>query len=157
MPSHPRIHFAMAKAEARRMPKRDYEARVPVLREALIQLQVALQPAPFSVLLVIAGESASGKGEVVNILNGWLDPRGVETFAFNDHTDEERERPPMWRYWRSLPPRGRMAIYVGGWHADALALEPRTAGQRTRFKERLEHLAHFEGLLAADGALIVKV
>src|SRR5690349_4182700 len=118
----------MAKpSEERRMPKRDYEARVPVLREALIQLQVALQRAPFSVLLLIAGDEAAGKGEVVNTLNGWLDPRGVETFAFHDPTDEERERPPMWRYWRSLPPRGRMAIYVGGWHADALAANPRNA------------------------------
>ena len=87
---------------------RGYEAEgevvPPALREALIQLQIALQPAPFPVLLVIAGDDASGKGDVVNVLNGWLDPRGVETFAFHDPSDEERDRPPMWRYWRSLPP-----------------------------------------------------
>lgn len=148
----------MAKAsDARRMPKRDYEARVPVLREALIQLQVALQSAPFSVLLVIAGDEASGRGDVVNILNGWLDPRGLETFAFPDPTDEERERPPMWRYWRSLPPRGRMGIYVGGWHGEALAIDPRSSREQAHFQETLRHLAHFEGLLAGDGTLIVKV
>lgn len=148
----------MAKVtEPRRMPKREYEARVPALREALIRLQVALQPAPFAVLLVIAGDDASGKGEVVNILNGWLDPRGVETFAFHDVTDEERERPPMWRYWRSLPPRGRMAIYAGGWHADVIAADPRRPRELAHLRETLRHLAHFEGLLAADGALIVKV
>ena len=62
-------------------------------------------------ILVIAGVEASGKGDVVNILNGWLDPRGFETFAFHEPTDEERERPAMWRYWRTLPPNGRMAIY----------------------------------------------
>jgi polyphosphate:AMP phosphotransferase len=110
----------MAKAtEPRRMPKREYEARVPALREALIRLQVSLQSAPFAVLLVIAGDDASGKGEVVNLLNGWLDPRGVETFAF---------------------------------HAD-----PRSARELEHLEESLRHLAHFEGLLAADGALIVKV
>ena len=68
----------MAKATGvPRMPKRVYEARVPQLRADLVQMQVALQPAPFSVLLVIAGDEAAGKGDVVNILNGWLDPRGV--------------------------------------------------------------------------------
>ncbi len=139
------------------MSKRAYEARVPALREALVQLQVALQPAPFPVLLVIAGDDASGRGEIVNILNGWLDPRGVETFAFHDLTDEERERPPMWRYWRSLPPRGRMAIYAGGWHTEALAEDPRNPRELVRFQETLRHLAHFESLLAADGALIVKI
>lgn len=148
----------MSKAPGeRKLPKRAYEARVPALREALVKLQIALKPAPFSVLLVIAGDDAAGKGEVVNILNGWLDPRGVETFAFHDLTDEERERPPMWRYWRSLPPRGRMAIYSGGWHAEALATDPRNARELAHFEETLQHLTHFEGLLTADGALIVKV
>src|SRR3954468_8668016 len=148
----------MAKAtDPERMPRRKYEARVAALREALIQLQVSLQSAPFSVLLVIAGDDASGKGEVINVLNGWLDPRGVETFAFHDLSDEERERPPMWRYWRSLPRRGRMAIYAGGWHGEALAEDPRSPRELTRFDETLRHFAHFEGLLAADGALIVKV
>ena len=148
----------MAKSQGeRRLPKRIYETRVPALREALIQLQVRLQSAPFSVLLVVAGDDAAGKGEVVNILNGWLDPRGVETFAFHDLTDEERERPLMWRYWRSLPPRGRMAIYAGGWHTEALAEEPRNRRELARFDETLRHLEHFEGLLSADGALIVKV
>jgi polyphosphate:AMP phosphotransferase len=143
--------------DERRMPKREYEARVPALREALVQVQVKLQQAPFPVLLVIAGDDASGKGDLVNVLNGWLDPRGVETLAFHDPTDEERERPPMWRYWRSLPPRGRMAIYAGGWYADALMETPRSRRERDHFKESLRHFAHFEGLLAADGALIVKV
>lgn len=148
----------MAKSRgASRLPKRDYEARVPALRAGLVQMQVELQHAPFPVLLVIAGDEAAGKGEVVNLLNGWLDPRGVETFAFHEPTDEERERPAMWRYWRCLPPRGRMAIYAGGWHTDALGENPHTPAELAHFRETLGRLAHFEGLLAADGALIVKI
>jgi len=148
----------MAKAiGATRLPKKDYEARVPALRGALVQMQVALQHAPFPILLVVAGDEASGKGDVVNLLNGWLDPRGVETFAFHEPTDEERERPPMWRYWRCLPPRGRIAIYAGGWHADALRADPRSPREVADFAETLSRLAHFEGLLADGGALIVKV
>ena len=148
----------MAKATgATRLPKKDYEARVPALRGALVQMQVALQHAPFPVLLVVAGDEASGKGDVVNLLNAWLDPRGVETFAFHEPTDEERERPPMWRYWRCLPPRGRMAIYAGGWSADALRADPRSPAEVATFAETLRRLAHFEGLLADGGALIVKV
>ncbi|MBL9186055.1 MAG: polyphosphate:AMP phosphotransferase [Opitutaceae bacterium] len=148
----------MAKASSgRKLTKKDYEARVPAVREALIQLQIKLQAAPFPVLLVIAGDDASGKGDVVNLLNGWLDPRGVETFAFHDPTDEERERPPMWRYWRSLPPHGRMAIYAGGWHGDALAADPRTPRELAEFDSTLARLTHFEGLLADGGALLVKI
>ncbi len=149
----------MAKASSGKLKlgKKDYEARLPALRADLVQMQVALQHAPFPVLLVVAGDEASGKGDVVNLLNGWLDPRGVETFAFNEPTDEERERPAMWRYWRCLPPRGRMAIYAGGWHADVLRTDPRSPRDLADFAETLRGLAHFEGQLAANGALIIKV
>lgn len=148
----------MAKANGgRRMPKKDYEVRVPILRAELVQMQVALQKARFPVLIVVAGDEASGKGDVVNILNGWLDPRGVETFAFHEPTDEERERPPMWRYWRCLPSGGRMAIYAGGWHTEALGEDPRSPREFESFDETLRRLAHFESLLATGGALIVKV
>ena len=44
----------MAKANGdRRLPKKDYEARIPALRAALVRMQVALQHAPFPVLLVV--------------------------------------------------------------------------------------------------------
>jgi polyphosphate:AMP phosphotransferase len=148
----------MAKAiSGKKLAKRDYEARVPALRAALVQMQVALQHAPFPVLLVVAGDDGAGRGDVVNLLNAWLDPRGVETFSFHEPTDEERERPPMWRYWRCLPPRGRMAVYAGGWHADALREDPRNPRELAEFDDALRRISHFEGQLAAGGALIVKV
>jgi polyphosphate:AMP phosphotransferase len=148
----------MAKTtEPRRLGRKEYEALLPELRASLVQMQVALQHAPFPVLLVIGGEEASGKGDVVNILNGWLDPRGVETYAFHEPTDEERERPLMWRYWRCLPPRGRMAIYAGSWYSEAVREDPRSPAELQHFEQTLRRIAHFEGLLSADGALIVKV
>ncbi len=143
--------------DERRLSKKAYEARLPDVRAALVRMQVELKSARFPVILVVAGVEASGKGDVVNILNGWLDPRGFETFAFHEPTDEERDRPPMWRYWRTLPPGGRMAIYSGGWHTDALQEDPRTARELAQFDATLRRISWFEGQLAAAGALIVKV
>jgi polyphosphate:AMP phosphotransferase len=139
------------------MSKKAYEARLPDVRAALVRMQIELKSAKFPVILVIGGVEASGKGDVVNILNGWLDPRGFETFAFHEPTDEERERPAMWRYWRTLPPNGRMAIYAGGWHADAMGQDPRTSRELAQFDAMLRRISWFEGQLAASGALIVKV
>jgi polyphosphate:AMP phosphotransferase len=148
----------MAKSEdERKMSRKAYEARLPEVRAALVRMQVELKSAKFPVLLIIGGVDASGKGEVINILNGWLDPRGFETFAFHEPTDEERDRPAMWRYWRTVPPNGRMAIYAGGWHADALLEDPRSAREMAVFDATLRRHAWFEGQLAAGGALIVKI
>jgi polyphosphate:AMP phosphotransferase len=148
----------MAKpAEDRKLSKKAYEARLPDVRAALVRMQVELKSANFPVILVVAGAEASGKGDVVNILNGWLDPRGFETFALHEPTDEERDRPAMWRYWRTLPPAGRMAIFAGGWHSDALNDDPRSARELALFDAALRRISLFEGQLAAGGALIVKV
>lgn len=143
----------MAKKTAPKLSKLAYETRAAALREKLVQMQVQLQHAPFPLIVLVNGETASGKGEVINLLNAWLDPRGLETHAFHAPSDEERERPPLWRYWRTLPARGRTAIYIGGWHGDAIAAAEHG---RKNFTAALDRSAHFERLLTDDGALIVK-
>jgi len=140
-----------------RLSRKDYEARVPKLREALVQLQVQLKESPFKILLIIAGFEGAGRGEVINTLSGWLDPRGVETFAFQQPTDEERERPFMWRFWRSLPTCGRLGIYAGSWYTEALREETFNAKTTAEINQELECIRHFEKMLTDNGTLVVKV
>ncbi|HTJ78725.1 MAG TPA: polyphosphate:AMP phosphotransferase [Rariglobus sp.] len=140
-----------------RLTKKAYEARVPEVREELVRLQVRLKEAPFKILLIVAGEEGCGRGEVINTLNGWLDPRGVETFAFREPTDEERERPLMWRYWRCLPTEGRLGIFAGSWYTEALREQASGSQIPTQLNHELARIRHFEKLLADNGTLIVKV
>ena len=44
------------------------------------------------------------------------DPRHIHTHAFDNPADEERDRPPMWRYWRALPPKGKLGMLFGSWY-----------------------------------------
>lgn len=148
--------MAKPAAETTKISRKDYAARLPRLREQLVQLQVQLKHTPCPVLLVIAGVEASGKGDVVNTLHSWLDPRGVEVFAFHPPTEEERERPLMWRYWRSLPPRGRIGIYAGSWYSEALREAAQPRARAADFQQTLRRIAQFERTLVADGALVVK-
>ena len=100
-----------------RIPKAEYARREPELREALLKAQYrVLEDASFPVVIVIGGVDGAGKGETVNLLNEWMDPRHIVTRAFGEPTDEEAQRPPMWRFWRALPPRGKIGIFFGGWH-----------------------------------------
>ena len=150
----------MAKAtDDTRLSKKAYEACLPALREQLVQLQVQLQAAPFKILLIVAGEEGCGRGETINTLSGWLDPRGVETFAFREPTDEERERPLMWRYWRCLPAEGRLGIFAGSWYTETLREQAavRAPKTTTRLDHELARIRHFEKLLADNGTLVVKV
>ncbi len=139
------------------LSKKAYHARLPQLREELVQLQVELKHAPFKILLIIAGVKGGGRSDLINTLNGWLDPRGVETFSFQHPTDEERERPLMWRYWRCLPSRGRIGIYAGSWYTQTLEQEAQSRKTLAQLDHELERIRHFEKLLSDDGTLIIKV
>ncbi len=125
------------------------------LRLDLIELQQRIRKeARFPVIVVLAGVKGAGVIDTLNVINTWMDPRWVETHAFEEPSDEERERPPFWRYWRSLPKAGAMGLYLEGWYGELLGIDPaRPVG---RGDDRLRHIAAFEQTLADDGALIVK-
>ena len=96
-----------------RVSKEEYDRRVPALREGLLEAQAQLAEADFSVVIVIAGAEGSGKGETVNTLLEWMDARGIEAHALGAPSEEERERPEFYRFWRRLPPTGRIGIFFG--------------------------------------------
>lgn len=139
-----------------KLSKKEYNQNVPELRTALLEIQEALKGADFPVLVLVSGLDGSGKGATVNLLNEWLDPRHLRTFAFGERSDEERERPDFWRFWRALPGKGRIGLYVGSWYSDPLAR--RSAGEITEpeLDRQLQQIKAFERELTDDGALIIK-
>ena len=80
-----------------RIPKEEYKRRVPKLRAELLDVQQQLTRARFPVIVVFAGVDGAGKGETVNLLNEWMDPRWTITRAYGEPSDEESERPEYWR------------------------------------------------------------
>ena len=77
----------------RTVDKEAYEARVPSLREELLDAQFRVASSDFSVVIGIAGAEGAGKGETVNRLLEWLDARGIATHALGSPSEEESERP----------------------------------------------------------------
>jgi polyphosphate:AMP phosphotransferase len=137
--------------------KAKYARDVPRLRAALLEAQAELaEKADFPVIVLINGVDGAGKGETVNLLNEWMDPRNIETNALRSMNDDDRERPPMWRFWRQLPKSGKIGIFFGSWYSDPIV--DRVFGKKkdAAFDRDIERITSFERGLAAEGALIVK-
>ena len=101
--------------------KETYAKEEPALRTALLEAQYDLLNAKkFPVIILISGVEGAGKGETVNLLHEWMDPRHIRAHAFGPPTDEERERPPSWRFWRALPPKGKIGIFFTSWYTDPI-------------------------------------
>lgn len=140
----------------RPLKKNHYKRRLAPLRVGLLQAQRAQRRRRFPVLVVIAGMDGAGKGETANLLYEWLDPHFLDVHGFGEPSDEERERPYFWRFWRTVPAAGSTAVYVGSWYSDCLARYAAGELGETELARRLEQIRSFERMLAAEGALVVK-
>ena len=140
-----------------KVTKPQYRDAVPVLRAALQEAQVDLfTQHKIPVVVLISGQDGAGKGETINQLYEWMDPRFLSTLAFSEPTDEERERPPMWRYWRSLPPKGRIGIFAGSWYSDPIRDRIQGEISLKELDARAEQINRFEQMLVNEGALVLK-
>jgi polyphosphate:AMP phosphotransferase len=141
----------------RKVSGADYKAQVPALREELLEVQRALRTDPrFSVIILFGGVDGAGKSESVNLLSEWMDPRWLITHAYGPPSDEERERPEYWRFWRDLPPKGRIGFFLSAWYSNPLVNRVGRRVTRADFGERLQQIIEFERGLTDDGALILK-
>ncbi len=126
------------------------------LRFELVNLQQRARAAGFPIVIVISGVQGAGAIDTLNLLNTWMDPRWIHTHAADTPSDEERERPAFWRWWRRLPAAGNIALYLDGWYADAVSAHCRKQCTAAAFSAHLARITSFEETLAAEGALIVK-
>ena len=140
-----------------KLPKGEYKRIEPQLRADLLDAQYELsRDGRFPVVILISGVRGAGKGETVNLLNEWMDPRHIHTHAFDNPTDEERDRPPMWRYWRALPPKGKIGMLFGSWYTAPIIDRVFKRTRPADLVQSLDEIRRFERMLADDGVLLLK-
>lgn len=139
------------------LSKEEYEERAPFLRVDLINAQYDLRSAGFPVLVQIAGDDLLGCNEIVNLINEWMDARYIRTYVFRQPNAEEKQRPRFWRYWRTLPRDGHMAIFGSAWTFQAITERVTERIGDTELDKRIDHIEQFEGALVDDGALLIKI
>jgi len=108
-------------------------------------------------MIVLGGSDALGVHECINLLHEWMDPRGLEVNAMQEPSDEERERPRYWRYWRRLPAHGRVGLFTNEWTTRTIIKHLEDQLDRDGFDTGLSHARRFERMLANDGMVIVKL
>lgn len=140
-----------------KIDKKTYDAEVPKLRVELLDAQFDLaKSAKFPVIILIGGVDGAGRGESVNLLNEWLDPRFIQAHGMGEPSDEELDRPMMWRFWRALPPKGRIGVFLGSWYTWPILHRVMGHTKRAELDQSLERAKRMESMLVNEGALILK-
>lgn len=134
-----------------------YDEEVPALREALLTAQYDLLRAKgFPVVILISGVDGAGKGETVNRLHEWMDPRHIETHAMDLKDAEDEERPAFYRFWKALPPKGKMGVFFTSWYTEPILGRVYRKNSNADLDLRMEQIRRFERMLANEGALVLK-
>jgi polyphosphate:AMP phosphotransferase len=131
------------------MSKEDFRLAHQALDLKLGALQRRLREACIPVVIVFEGWQACGVGTAITRLLAPLDPRGYRVRMFNDPSSDEALRPPFWRFWQTLPPKGAFSIYDRSWYQ----LVP---GSKTEAEAWYERIRLFERKLTDDGTVLVK-
>jgi polyphosphate:AMP phosphotransferase len=63
----------------------------------------------------------------------------------------------MWRFWRALPPKGKIGILFGNWYTDPINGRVLHGLKSGEFATGIERVRRFERMLTDDGALLVKL
>jgi len=141
-----------------RLDKATFDRAEPRLRMALLRAQYALKAATGGpVLMLLSGLAGGGRSETANRLTEWMDPRFIRVTAFGLRTEEERLHPPPWRYWTTLPPKGRVGIFMNAWYAEALAAHLDDLHDMDALDGTLQRIREHEQMLADEGVRLVKV
>lgn len=148
--------FRSAEIE-QKLTREEFRELVPGLRTDLLKRQQELiERQNFSVLLVISGVDGAGKNRAIARLQEWMDPRHIVCNAYDDPTEDERLRPPFWRYWRDLPAKGEISVVVGSWYQKPMRERALGQSSKAEFEEELFRISQFEEMLFNENVLILK-
>ncbi|MBU1775859.1 MAG: polyphosphate:AMP phosphotransferase, partial [Gammaproteobacteria bacterium] len=86
----------------------------------------------------------------------WMDPRFIQTHGMGEPSDEELERPMMWRFWRALPPKGKVGVFLGSWYTWPILNRAMGYTKAAELDQSLERAKRLEKMLTDEGALIIK-
>jgi polyphosphate kinase 2 (PPK2 family) len=140
-----------------KIDKDTYKKAVPALRAALLDAQFDLKEnGKIPVIVLVSGQDGAGKGETINILYEWMDPRFISTLAFSAPTDEERSVPSCGATGARCRPRAGSACSPDrGTRARSTTASTASMSQG-RLDARIDQINRFEAMLVNEGALVLK-
>ncbi|MBV9390777.1 MAG: UDP-galactose-lipid carrier transferase, partial [Verrucomicrobia bacterium] len=128
---------------------KDYQLR-------LLNLQRELLETKRSVIILVEGPDAAGKGGAIKRLVEKLDPRNYRVYSIVKPTEEEYQHHYMWRFWSKLPAYGHIVIFDRSWYGRVLVERVEGFATAAEWKRAYREINEFERLLSDDGTLVIK-
>ena len=157
IPTGYRPTSGLEKLEHRQVASDDYKKRLKKAQLELLGWQRKLAESKGTVIVVLEGPDAAGKGGAIKRIVEKLDPRLLKVHSVVKPTAEENQRHYLWRFWNKLPPYGQVVIFDRSWYGRVLVERVEGFCREEAWRRAYREINEFERQLMDDGALLVKL
>lgn len=132
--------------------KRTLKKRQSVIHELVHEVHSREVP----VVIVYCGWDAAGKGGCIKRLVQSIDPRGYDVVPIAAPTKLELDHHYLWRFWREMPPRGKITIFDRSWYGRVLVERVESLCSNDEWQRAYQEINEMESHLTDFGTCLIK-
>ena len=140
----------------KKLSREQYGKQAGRLQVRLRELELELLKQQVPVLCVFEGWDAAGKGGAIKRITETLDPRGFTVSSFASPHGDDRSHHYLWRFWRNLPPAGKLTIFDRSYYGRVLVERVEGFCSAEEWQRSYREINDFEGHQTSAGMVICK-
>ncbi|MEO6053941.1 MAG: UDP-galactose-lipid carrier transferase [Chthoniobacterales bacterium] len=139
------------------LDQEEYKRKLKEYQLNMLNLQLRLRETKRTVIVVVEGPDAAGKGGAIKRIVEKLDPRLLRVYSIIKPTPEEYQHHYLWRFWNRLPSYGQMVVFDRSWYGRVLVERVEGFATNAEWQRAYQEINEFERTLTDDGAIIIKL
>lgn len=148
--------FKLDRLDHKQIESDEYKKKLKEAQLQLLEWQRKIVESKSTIVIVVEGPDAAGKGGAIKRIVEKLDPRLYKVHSIIKPTAEENQRHYLWRFWTKLPPYGQIVIFDRSWYGRVLVERVEKFCTDREWKRAYREINEFEQLLIDDGAILMK-
>ncbi len=136
--------------------KKEYKKEIIKLQNKISDLHHELYTRRIPVIIAYEGWDAAGKGGNIKRVVEKMDPRGYDVIPIAAPNDVEKSKHYLWRFWRSFPRYGHVAIFDRTWYGRVLVERVEKFATKYEWKRAYQEITDMETQWVNNGSIIIK-
>tara|TARA_B110000037_G_scaffold222664_1_gene298661 strand:+ start:52597 stop:54072 length:1476 start_codon:yes stop_codon:yes gene_type:complete len=138
------------------LDRSEYKQMLKERQSEMYELVHQINAQKIPVVLVYCGSDAAGKGGCIKRLLQGIDPRSFKVIGVGPPSERELAHHYLWRFWKQLPPRGRITIFDRSWYGRVLVERVEDFCTNKEWQQAYQEINEMEAQLTNFGTVILK-
>ena len=138
------------------IPREEYDKTLEKYQNRIREIEHEIYKKRLSVVIMYEGQDAAGKGGNIKRLLKMMDPRGYEVIPTAAPNDIEKSHHHLWRFWKSFPKAGHIAIFDRSWYGRVVVERVEGCCTEEEWKRAYKEINEMEEQWVNFGTALIK-